>query len=1133
MSIRFILGRAGSGKTTYLLEEIKKRVQDDEKTPVILLVPEQYTFDMEKKISNLFINDTKDKYLRARVLSFKTLSDIIFLNEGGLTDVNINSSGKAMIVYKAIESVSSDLEIFSKSFSQSGFINSITETISELKQYNVSYEMLEEIALNIENETLKLKIKDISKIYKSFEEKLHENYVDSQDLLKSLSNKIINSTYLKNAYVYIDEFTGFTPNQYNVLKNIFNQAKEVLITFTTDSINSNNDAFLRARFTQKKIIDLCSLNNIKIEKPIVLNNLYRFQNEELKHLEKYYHSYPYKVYNEKTNNIKIREFNDIYQEVEEVAKDIVKLVKTKNVRYKDITVATRDLNKYDFLISSIFSEYDIPNFIDKKREAKNNPIIILIISVLEMKSKSYSYEVMFRYLKSGLLGIDNDDINILENYVLANGIKGKKWFEEKWEYGIYQDILKDEDEYELYIKEKVNEIRSFIMKPIIDFKEKLKGKNKVKDICTYLYEFLIDINIQDGIENLMESLKQKGELDIYKEYSQVWDIVVDVLDQMVEIMGDEYIPLDKFIKVINLGFDEYELGLVPPSIDEVLVSSIDRMKNSDIKYLYLIGTIDGVFPLVSKDNSLLNDNDRDFLGKKGIELDIDTKTKTFEEQYLIYKALTSSRENLVITYHISDFEGKTIRPSIIISRLKKIFKNISLDNENNDNEIDNITSKSQAFNLLVNKIKNEDNLDELYFDLYRYFSLDDEYKLKTKKVIEGINYSNIKDKIESSKVKKLYQNTSLSISKLESYAKCPFSYFIKYGLKAKERNEYSFSSPQLGTFMHHALDEFSKNLYEDKKTWKDIDEMYINTKISEITNNILNKIPGYILKSSERYKYLVKRIKNMLCYAILIISEQIKAGEFEPCGFEVDFSKNGKYPPIKIVLENNEEIILRGQIDRIDEFENQNGKYIRIIDYKSSKKDISLSDIYYGIQLQLIVYLDAILEAEKNSYPAGIFYSTIDDPIAKFSEDKEDEEIKNTILNHLKMKGLLLNDVDIIKKMDNSLDNSKSSLIIPANIKKDGTLGKSSKCIDEEDFSLIRNYVRSLIKDLCKEMLDGNISLSPIKQKEKTSCDYCLYSSICQFDKSFNNYKVINKKTDDEILDLMKGTKKCGQNNNN
>lgn len=1147
MGLRFVLGRGGIGKTSFMLNEIKKRVQDNETSPVILLVPEQYSFEMEKNMSKLFQGEEKDKYLRSRVLSFKTMSSIVFSKVGGLTDVNINSSGKAMIIYKSIDKISNELKVYGRSSTQSGFVGSITDMISELKQYDVSPDVLENIAGEIENETLRYKLMDIAKIYGEFEKNLHENYVDSQDLLTSLGAKLQQCDYFKDAYIYIDEFTGFTPNQYSILKELLKQAKEVYISLTIDSLTqftySKNDAFSRTKYTYEKLYKIAAEEGVKIHTNINLNaeNVKRFNgNEELQHLEAFYHAYPYRKYEKETKHIRIKEFNNLYDEVEQVAKDIVHLVREKKARYKDITVATRDLNRYDFLVRSIFKEYEIPNFIDSKREAKSNPIIVLILSALEMRNRRYSYETMFRYLKSGLIGVSDEDISLLENYVLQNGITGKKWFEEKWEYKVNQNYLAEESEFDLEQKERINETRNQILEPIIKLQNKLDKKNKtVREICTYVYEFLFDINIEETLEKLINNFNEKGDLEIAKEYSQVWQIVVDILDQMVELMGDEKISLDKFMKVISLGFDEYELGLVPPSMDQVLVSSVDRMKNSNTKHLYLIGTTDGIFPLISKESGLLSDKDRNSLCEKGIEVDIDSKTKTYEEQFLVYKALTYTSENLTISYPISDHEGKTLRPSIIISRLKKIFPNINiksyvlkgLDNST-DTALDNITVKAPTFNELINAIKEFEirgDINEVYLDLYRYFLGDEEYKNKLEKVVRGLSYTNQVEKVEREKIKQLYENKNLSISKLERYAQCPFSYFIQYGLKAQERKEYSFTAPDLGSFIHNILDIFSKSLNKDKLNWHEIDEDYIRSRVSLIVDEMISKIPGFILNSSERYKYLAYRLKKMLVSAISIISMQIKQGNFEPADYEVSFRKNGKYPPIEIVLNDGQEVTLVGQIDRIDELEKGDSKYIRIIDYKSGDKSINLTEVYYGLQLQLLVYLDAIIDSDRhkksNLKPAAILYNRIDNPIVRSNEDQKDAVINEEILKKLRMNGLVLKDVDIIGEMDMSLKEGerKTSLVIPANFDKNGNIGRYTKGVTEPEFDILREYVKYEVKDLCERMVGGDISIIPCKNKNGTSCDFCTYSSICQFDPSIkgNMYTILNDKSDEEVIKLM------------
>ncbi len=1147
MGIRFVIGKAGIGKTNFMLNEIKNKVNNEDTTPVILLVPEQYSFEMEKNMSKLFQGEQKDKYLRSRVLSFKTMSSIVFSKVGGLTDVNINSSGKAMITYKSIDKISSELKVYAKSCGQSGFVGTITDMISELKQYNVSPEMLENIAGEIENETLRYKIMDIAKIYGEFERNLHENYVDSQDILTSLGEKLKKCEYFRDADIYIDEFTGFTPNQYTILRELFKQAKNVYISLTIDSLTtftySKNDAFSRTKYTYQQLYKIANEENVKIDNDINLNktSIKRFAgNIELEHLEAFYHAYPYRIYEDETKHIKIKEFNNLYDEVEQIAKEIVHLVRDKNARYKDITIATRDLNRYDFLVRSIFKEYEIPNFIDNKRKAKNNPIIVLILSVLEMRNRRYSYETMFRYLKSGLIGVSDEDISLLENYVLQNGIKGKKWFEDKWEYKVNQNHFADETEFDLQQKQRINNTKQEVLEPIIKLQEKLKKQNKtVKEICTYVYEFLLDIKIEETLARLIDEFNDSGDLEIAKEYSQVWQIVIDILDQMVELIGDEKISLDKFMKVISLGFDEYELAIVPPSMDQVLVSSIDRMKNFNTKHLYLIGTTDGIFPLISKESGLLSDKDRETLDQRGVKVDIDSQTKTYEEQFLVYKALTYTSENLTISYPISDHEGKTLRPSIIISRLKKIFPKIDITNyilkdidSSMESALNNITVKSPTFNELINAIKEFEirgNINSIYLDLYKYFADDDEFKDKLTKAVSGLNYTNQVERVEKEKIKQLYEDKNLSISKLERYAQCPFSYFIQYGLKAQERKEFAFSAPDLGSFVHNILDIFSKSLDKDRLNWHEIDEDYINRRVSVIVDEMVNKIPGFILNSSERYKYLAYRLKKMLVSAISIISMQIKQGNFEPVDYEVSFRKNGKYPPIKITLNDGKEITLVGQIDRIDELEKDDTKYIRIIDYKSGEKSINLTEVYYGLQLQLLVYLDAIIDSDKhkklNIKPAAILYNRIDNPIVKSNDNKKDDIINEEILKKLRMNGLVLKDVDIIGEMDISLREGErqTSLVIPANFDKKGGIGRYTKGVTDLEFDVLRQYVKHEVSELCESMMGGDISIIPCKNKDKTSCDFCKYSSICQFDPSIKNntYKIINDKKEEEIIKLM------------
>lgn len=1155
MGVRFILGRSGCGKTEYMLNEIKnKAISEDEKNPIIILIPEQYTYEMEKRVSKMFANGAKDKYMRVRPMGLKTLSNIVFSYCGGLSKVGIDAAGKAIITHNSIEAVSSELELFSKSYTQQGFTTSISEMISELKQFMITPDRLAEIiGENSEKlpDNLIIKLKDILKIYREFEKKLHEDYIDTHDKVSMLTNKIGESDILEGIELYIDGYTSFTPNQYELLTNLMKKSKNTTFILPMDSPFKTGyaDYFASTRNTYNRIKNICELEGIKVEKDINLcnENIKRFNgNKELEHLEKFYNAYPYRIYSKKTESIKIKEYINLYNEIEETAKEIKNDVINGKYRYKDITVASRNIDIYESLVKSIFTEYNIPFYINKKSEAKNNPIITMIVSILEMKKRRYGYETMFRYLKSGLLDFTTDEINLIENYVIANGISGNKWFEEYWDYRLPDSFYEvEESDIEIETKKRINDIKNRIIDPIKVFNDKISSKkrNTVEDFCRYLYEFLEDINIFDKIEKTIDNLKEIGMMEYAARYSQVWNTVSELLDQLVEIMGDEKVSMERFIRIINIALDEYELKTIPPSIDQVTVTEIDRMNNPETKHLYLIGTVDGIFPMPIKENGLLSDSDRGKLSNINVELDKDSRKRVFEEQFLVYKAITATSDKLTLSYPIADTEGKTQRPSIIISRIKRLFSNVDIENyfseiENNEENLKDINSKIPTFNIMVDKIKEvsdkdfENGIEDLWKDVYSYYLDDEKYRDITERITEGIDFTNQFEYVDEDKIKELYNSKTISISRLEKYASCPFAYFIEYGMKAKDRKEYLFTAPDVGSFVHKVIENYSKCMHKDGITWHEVDEKYIELRVSNMVDELISKIPGFILESSPKYKYLAHRLKVLITVSIKVIADQIKKGKFEPEDYEVQFGKKGKYPSIKVELNENEKIELIGKIDRIDKYTNEeNNEFVRIVDYKWGKNDIDLNDVYYGLQLQLLVYMDAILESGSIPdniplKPAAMLYSRMDNPIISRSTLIGEEEVKNRILESFKMNGMLIKDKEILSYIDEELKTpGGKSKIIKASTKKDGNISKSTSGVTDDQFEIIKKYIKKSIKDLCNDMMNGNIKIEPKKSNNRDSCRFCSYSSICQFDTALknNNYKIISSKSSDDVIKMMEG----------
>jgi len=1142
MSLRLIFGRAGSGKTYYCLNQIKSKLNDGDNIPLVLVVPEQFTLQTEK---NLIKMVATGGIMRAEVLSFRRMAYRVFNEVGGVTHRHINSAGKCMLIYRIIEGIKDDLKIFSKAVKQQGFVNTLSETIAEFKRYNITPEILKDTCNNInDDELLKDKLEEISTIYWEFEKTLHEKYVDADDDLTMLAEKLDIYGGFDGAEIWIDGFSGFTPQEYRVIEKLLKKAGRVNISLCTDcaadgSDIDSTDVFSTVRNAASKLLKIAGESGTAIEAAVTLKDQpnFRFRDsKEIAHLERQFFSFPYSTHPDKTEDVSIFSAANIYTEVENTARDIVRLCRDRGMRYRDIAVASRNLTEYEKLIGVIFTEYGIPYFIDRKRDINSHPLIQLILSVLGIFIHNWSYDAVFRYLKTGLTGIDRESVDVLENYVLACGIRGKRWMQdENWDFRVSQGLGDGKmNVYEQNMLATVDDTRRRIVKPLMDFRSKTKGRRKTREICTALYEFLYDIGIPERIEKRVDEFKASGELDLANEYGQIWNIVMEVLDQIVEVMGDYNTNTERFQKVLTIGFGEYKIGLIPPALDQVLVGSIERSKNHEISALYILGVNDGIFPAVSDNEGILSDKDRQNLRSRGVELAKDTRAKTFEEQYLIYTALTTAGRYLRLSYPIADHKGRSMRPSIIISRLKKVFPNICEYSSfiNNDTDKDNmelIAAPAPTFNQLLSAVRRQAEgfkVNLLWWDVYRWYMGNEEWKEKCLTVLSGLSYSNQAGAISPDRAKKLYGSPVYSsISRFERFAACPFSYYVQYGLKAKERKVFKLTPPDVGIFMHSVIDRFSKELSERNMSWRELEREQCEEEVSRIVDDLLLKMSGSILNSSQRYKYLTGRLKRVLTRAVWLIAEHIKRSGFEPLGYEMAFGEGEKFPPISLELPGGEKIHLTGRIDRVDTMETEEGTYLRIIDYKSGNKDFKLSDVYYGLQIQLITYMDAIWENGSSEMaepvlPGGILYFKVADPIIKGANGLTEEEIEKAIMKQLKMKGLLLADVKLIKEMDREIDGD--SLIIPARINKGGVLGRSSGATIQQ-FELLRRHVRKLLFKTADEMLKGNVSIKPYKKKRVTSCTYCPYSSICQFEPGLkdNNYRILNDIKNDDIWKLF------------
>ena len=1116
--LRLIYGKSGSGKSSFCFSEISKLIEEGKANKIYIITPEQFSFTAERKLMDEMEKIGCGAVISAEVLTLSRMAYRVMQEVGGGLE-SLSKCGKAMLVYSILSNNQKNLKFLGKSDEN---IDLSMRAITEFKKHGVSVDdLLSEIS-GVEDLYLKNKLQDMSLIYKEFEDKISESYIEDTDLLTLLSENLDKVDLVKNSIIYIDEFSGFTYQEYQVIKEFLRLAKEVNITICTDNLDFNTnpdiDIYYPNKLTVKKLLNLAKENDIVLDESVHLEKGLRFKTEELQFLSSNLYSNNSTIYGKDVENLSLFLAKNEYSEVENVARKIEKLVRNENMRYRDISIITKNIENYSSLVRAIFREYDIPVFIDEKRDLNQNIIVQYVLSILEVLSKNFSSEAVFSYIKLGFFDYEKEEIFKLENYCNKWGIKQNKW--------------KKDFTYELEIEskkkeiERLNEIRKEIIEPLIKLQEEIKKNRTVKNITVALYNFIINQNIEEKISKKISELEEKDLLDLAKEYKESYEIIIDIFDKMVLIFEDEKITVDKYQKIFKIGLKNSGLGKIPGTADQVILGDVDRSRSHKVRAVFILGLNDGVFPSSNKDEGFLNDSDREILKQDGIELANGTIDNLYEDKFNIYKAFTTAEERLYLSYSSSDKDGKSLRPSVLISQIKKMFPKMKEESDVINKKYEIVNKKVTYEELIENiaKIKNKEKIDEIWYQIYNYYKEQEEWNKKLTSDMQGLNYTNLPEKIKQENIDKLYGNTlKTSISRLEKYRGCPFSYYLQYGLKLKEKETLKIQSFNTGSFMHETIDSFFKVVREEDINLAEIEEDKILEIVSNIIDESLNLNKNFIFTATAKYKVLVRRLKRIITKALKYIIITIVNSDFEVSGTEVEFGEKGKYEPIILELENDKKIEITGKIDRIDTAKNEDGKYLRIIDYKSSAKNIDLNEVYAGLQIQLLTYTDAICRKE-DIMPAGIFYFSLLEQMANADKRLNEDEIEEMIRKNFKMKGLIIADVKIIKMNDNTLKSGTSNLI-PAGITTKGEINqRNTNGVKQEEFKILQEYIYKTIKDISKEILSGKIDLKPYNKQGKTPCEYCEYKTICGFNPKLNNnkYNYIDKKTKDDILNKMR-----------
>lgn len=1110
MGLRFVYGKSGSGKSTFVFDEIKNQINGNRK--IYIITPEQFSFTAERELLDVVGTGAA---LNAEVLTFNRMAYRV-MNELKRANINsISSCGKSMLIYDILLNEKKNLKFVGKSNEN---VEMIGTQITEFKKHGITVENLKE-AINVSNDKyLTSKMQDMLQIYEKYQNQINEQFIDENDTLTILANLLEKSTEFKNCEIYIDEFVGFTKQEFAILRSLLKNNNDIYLTVCTDeieqSISPDTDIFYTNKQTLDKILNLAKQENIKIEEPVKLETKYRFKNEELQHLEENIYKVPYQKYKGNVQNIQLFLAKNGYSEIEKLATEIVKLVRDNNYRYNEIAVITKNLEEYSNLCKAIFAKYNIPVFIDEKKDLSQNLLVRYILGVLNIFAKNWSYEAVFEYIKTGFLNIDDSDINLLENYCIKWGINRSKWYKGEW-------IFYDETDE---LKEKLLHIREIVINPLLELKKKLIGQSNVKNITEKIFEFLIENKIDKKLEIKMQELIDLGEIDKAKEYETSWKVISDVLDELVLILGDKNVSFDNYASILKVGLGNSSLGKIPASQDQVIVGDVDRSRSHKVKAVFIIGVNDGVFPSIHKTEGFFNDVDREKLKNIGAELAKGTIEKLYDDNFNIYKAFSTAEEKIFLSYSSANIEGKSLRASMIINRIKKIFSNLEETSDVIESKKEIVTKATSYEDLLdeISEFRDEGKCNENLLELYNYYKNSEEWKNKLENSMTALSYTNEPEKMSEKSIDRLYGDTlKTSISKLEQYKSCPFSYYLKYGLQLSEKNELKIEAVDTGTFMHDVIDEFFDIIEQKGINVKQITDEEIKQIVDEIVEQKLQLKQNYIFTSIPKYRVLAVRLKKVILKSMRYIVDSLKYSKFEVLAHELEFKNGKEYEPIVFELDNNKKIEITGKIDRIDIAKTSDGNYIRIIDYKSSIKDINLNEVVAGLQLQLLTYLDAVCDIN-DFLPAGVLYFNLIDQSVKANSRISDEQIEAEIKKQFKMKGLILADVEVAKMMDTNLE-SGSSDIIPAYVDKEGNLSSKSNAVTRKQFESLQKYTKKIIKQISREILSGNIDIKPYYKVKggKTPCDYCSYKTICNFNSGIckNSYYYIGNINKEAILE--------------
>lgn len=1123
MSLQLVFGSSGSGKSDYVYRKVLEQSEAEPERIFFVLVPEQFTMQTQRE---LVLRHKRHSIINVDVVSFNRLAYRIF-DELGMGGINIlEETGKNLVLRRVAREQQENLALMKASMKRAGYISEIKSIISELTQYRVAPRQLDAL---IGQESLpplfRYKIQDIQTMYQGFTDYLQGKFITGEELLEVFSQVAGTSKLLKDAVIVLDGFTGFTPVQYHLLETLMGLAGEILVTVTLDGredpycCRGVQELFYMSKKTVQALAEIAARRHVEIKEPVRIahggksrfaaspsllwleRNLFR-PKPEVWRLPQAAHEgdAPAAGTAGMEQGIFLYSLQNPRQELDFIAREIKELVRTKGYRYKDIAIVCGDVGMYGNYAREIFDAYDIPLFLDARKDILFHPMTEFLRQALLVLEQDFSYEAVLGYLRCGLSGIAMEEADLLENYLLAANIRGFRKWRQKW---VLRACAREQQELD-----RINALREQVVRQFSDLREAFRGKGTVLEVSKAFYGLMSELDVEGRLRAYEHYFQEEGETALAGEYAQIYRVVMDLLDKMTELLGEERMSVREYREILEAGMEAAAIGIIPPGYDRVVLGDIERSRLSDIRALFFAGVNDGLIPKAVEHGGIISQSDRELFAANQIELAPTDRERSFIQKFYLYLNLTKPSERLYLTWFRVSREGRESRRSYLVETVLRMFpqyRPVLVEEEEGFSRIVTPESSRKYFVEGLKKAKRGEISPE-WLGLYHWYSGQESWREWIRPFLEAAFYSAHAGRMGEEVTRALYGRVlENSVTRLEQFCACACSHFLQYGLRLRERSLGEFAPVDMGSMFHEVLERYSNAMEKAGYHWFDVPGEVQERLIAQAVEEALGAGFDSMLFAEARTAYLLERMKRILRRTVETIAEQVRTSHFAPEGYEVSFSFVEDLASVNFTLSDKEKMRLRGRIDRIDTHKTEDTVYVKVVDYKSGSQDFKLLSFYHGLQLQLVVYLNSAVEIWKKKYPdrevlpGGMYYYHLDDPVVEGHSGKTDEEIREEIFKELKLNGV-------------------------AGEVADESVSAKAKCAGREEFKVLSGFVTHKIQETGRKIFAGEIAANPYRLGDSAGCDYCPYHGVCGFDASMpgQNYRQLEQIKDEaEIFRKM------------